>query len=861
MHCRVLDNGLTVLVRRDDSAPVAAVVTLVKAGYFNEADRVSGVSHVLEHMYFKGTPSRAVGEIARDTRATGGYLNAYTSYDHTTYYAVVPASGFAEALAVQADAFANSLVDEGELQRELEVIVQEARRKADNPAAVAREKLYELLYDRHRIRRWRIGTEEGLRALSRDDVVGFYRNHYRPGSTIISIVGSLDVEEVFRAVEALYGGLAAGEPKQDEGPDEPDSASFRWKDLDGDVSHSQLVLGWKVPGRLHADTPLLDVAAAVLSAGRASRLHRNVRERRLASSISASNFTPGEVGVFAIQGETRPTRALDALRASWMSVCDLAEHGPNPLELQRARSLIEASWMRRSETMEGQATYLAGWEAVAGWKMGERYLGRMLEASPEAIRDVARRWLTLERMGVVTFRPREAAPVARDANTLRKAITIREVAQEAPNRPRHATPVPPVRVTPVAESVEFGVHVFRTERGLPVLVRRKPGASIVHAGLFAAGGARNEQPENAGITKLLSRTALKGTSHRDANCLAEEMELLGGVLRSSANAETCGWSTSVPASHLPAALELLADIAQNPLLHADALETELAVALAELGTLADDMLRYPVSLALESAFPGHPYGIPSAGREESLRSITPESLRRWHRAQILEGEMVLGIVGDVDAAEAASIAFTHFNALEWRQAPEVEAPARLSGPVRQVENRDRAQTAIALALPGPTRRDSARIAAELLADIASGLGGRFFEELRDRRSLAYTVRLSSVTRTAAGVFLAYIGTDPAREEEAREGLLAEFSRFADGPVTDEELQRARMYALGSHAISRQSGSYLLSEMLDAWLLGERLEELETYGSRVRETGAAEIREVASRALGAGVAEGVVRGRS
>src|SRR3954467_6985676 len=128
-----LPNGLRVLVRRDQSAPVVAIVTFVSAGYFDESDDVVGIAHVLEHMYFKGTPSRGVGEIAKQTKAVGGYLNAGTIYDHTSYYTVLPASGFQQGLEVQADAYARSIIDAEELARELEVIIQEAKRKADNP--------------------------------------------------------------------------------------------------------------------------------------------------------------------------------------------------------------------------------------------------------------------------------------------------------------------------------------------------------------------------------------------------------------------------------------------------------------------------------------------------------------------------------------------------------------------------------------------------------------------------------------------------------------------------------------------------------------------------------------------------------
>src|SRR5256714_5491672 len=220
VHRTVLPNGLKVLIKRDFSAPVVAIVTFVSAGYFDETDDVVGIAHVLEHMYFKGTPSRGVGEIAKQTKAVGGYLNAATIYDHTSYYTVLPASGFTQGLEVQFDAYANSLIDAAELARELEVIIQEAKRKADNPPAVATETLYELLHDRHRIRRWRIGREPGLRALTREAMLSFYRNFYHPGNTVLSIVGDVDPDETLRAVHEKYGALPAGEPRRHTGPKE-----------------------------------------------------------------------------------------------------------------------------------------------------------------------------------------------------------------------------------------------------------------------------------------------------------------------------------------------------------------------------------------------------------------------------------------------------------------------------------------------------------------------------------------------------------------------------------------------------------------------------------------------------------------
>src|SRR5436190_6515701 len=228
VHRTVLQNGLRVLIKSDFSAPVVAIVTFVSAGYFDETDDIVGIAHVLEHMYFKGTPTRGVGEIAKQTKAVGGYLNAATIYDHTSYYTVLPSSRFIQGLDVQADAYARSLIDADELARELEVIIQEAKRKADNPGAVATETLYELLHDRHRIRRWRIGREPGLRQLTRDAMLRFYHNFYHPGNTVLVVVGDVDPDDAMTEIVARYGALPSGTPARIPGPAEEGTAGFRY---------------------------------------------------------------------------------------------------------------------------------------------------------------------------------------------------------------------------------------------------------------------------------------------------------------------------------------------------------------------------------------------------------------------------------------------------------------------------------------------------------------------------------------------------------------------------------------------------------------------------------------------------------
>jgi zinc protease len=853
----VLPNGLTVLIRRDTSAPVVAIVTYVKAGYFDETDDVVGIAHVLEHMYFKGTPTRGVGEIARQTKAVGGYLNAATIYDHTVYYTVLPSSGFVQGLDVQFDAYANSMIEGDELARELEVIIQEAKRKADNPGAVVTETLYEVLHDHHRIRRWRIGREPGLRALNRDAMMKFYRNFYHPGNTVLTVVGDVDVDQAMAEISSRYGKLSGGEPVRTPGPTEEGVNGFRYRELSGDIGQTQIAFGWRTPPTLDQSTPALDILSTILGGGRASRMYRAVREQKLASSVSVYNYTPTTLGVFVVHAETPPERAADAARAIWAQLRLLRDQGVSDAEVERAKRLYESRWVRRLEDMEGQANYLAEWEALGDWQRGDEYLRRALAVTPEEIAALARQFLDPDQAGIVLYRPNGTAEIASTTAAMRALL------DDAPDAvpldvPAVVPPAPAVHTRLRIEQEEAGVRVYRTERGTPILVRRKAGA-LMHAGVYALGGARDETPEIAGITAMLARTALKGTQRRTAAQIAEEGEMLGGSVSGGAAGETFGWSISVPLRYADEAIALLADVAESPTIPEEALNTERTIALADLAALRDDMFRYPMRLATMAAYAGHPYGIPVSGDEKSLPSLTAEGVRAWHRDHFLRGASVIAVVGDADHDELAALVSQRFGALEGGTAAAIPTPVWPKGLIQRVEKREKAQTALVLLFPGPGRADTERFAAAMIAGVASGLGGRFFDELRDKQSLGYTVHASAIERAVSGAFMSYIATSPEKEEVARKGLLLEFGKLRDQPVTDRELEQAKTYAIGTHAIRQQSGGAVLGDMVDAFLFGE-LAELNQFESNVHNVTAAEMQKVARDYFDdARRVEGIIRG--
>jgi zinc protease len=256
------------------------------------------------------------------------------------------------------------------------------------------------------------------------------------------------------------------------------------------------------------------------------------------------------------------------------------------------------------------------------------------------------------------------------------------------------------------------------------------------------------------------------------------------------------------------------------------------------------MVRHPLSVARQALFGTHTYGIDSLGTPDGVAAITPDAVRTWHARAVLTGETVLAVVGDAEPAELARQLASAFTMLRPTPAGAVEPPAMTTDRIERVDNRTKQQSAVAMLFRGPARRDRMRHATALMTGIASGLGGRFFESLRSRQSLAYSVYVSASTLRHAGMISAYIACAPEREKEARDGLLREFALLRDEPVTAAELERARTYAIGMHALRQESAGAQLGDMVDAWLTGDGLAELDAEVPQLQAVTAADVQRVA-----------------
>ncbi|HEY0672802.1 MAG TPA: pitrilysin family protein [Longimicrobiales bacterium] len=410
----------------------------------------------------------------------------------------------------------------------------------------------------------------------------------------------------------------------------------------------------------------------------------------------------------------------------------------------------------------------------------------------------------------------------------------------------------------MAGGVSDVVHT-KLANGAHVLIYQRAHLPLVSIALATRGGSLLESRTRAGITALMSRTSIKGTPSRTAIRIAEEAEAMGGSVSPSGGADVVDWEISVPSRHFAQAFELLCDVALHAHFPDPELEVERKLMLSDLQQTRDDMYRYPVRLCIQKAFADHPYGYTLDDVERGIASATAAELRAW-RAERITSEPWVIVVGDVDpdiivpAVEAMLPANTN---------AAIGVAAMSTWPARAlevVEERDKAQTAIAIGFPGPERNHEDVHALHVLANAAGGLGGRFFEELRSKRSLAYTVALMPMLRWAGGIVIGYIATTPEREAEARAGLFEQFASLQDDPLSAEEVERAKRYTIGSWQIRGQTNAAQLNDLLQAHLLGRGMSELTEFEDRIRAVDARRVQEVARRYFNPEVAvEGAVRG--
>lgn len=403
VHERVLDNGLKILVKRDDRAPIVTSQVWYKVGSSYEHDGVTGVSHALEHMMFKGTERLAPGEFSRIIAENGGDENAFTGRDYTAYFQTLAADRLETAFELEADRMRNLTLAADEFVKEIEVVKEERRlRTDDDPEALTFEHFNATAYAASPYRHPIIGWQSDLEVMDVETLRDWYRMWYAPNNATLVVVGAVEPEAVFALAEDSFGALEPGPALRPRPREEPRQRGEKRLVVAAPANEPYLLMGWKTPALSDAEQSwepyALEMLASVLDAGSSSRFSRElVRGERLAAAVGASyNAFTRLPGMLLIDATPATGTSLDTLEQAILAQLERLRAEPvSEQELARIRSQLIADKVYERDSVFYQAMLLGQYETVGlGWELVEQTVERLSAITPAQIQAVARRYLT-----------------------------------------------------------------------------------------------------------------------------------------------------------------------------------------------------------------------------------------------------------------------------------------------------------------------------------------------------------------------------------------------------------------------------------------------------------------------------------
>ncbi|MEW6266950.1 MAG: pitrilysin family protein [Thermodesulfobacteriota bacterium] len=831
-----LPNGLKVILIENHRAPVVSMLTWIKVGSASEKPGEYGLAHLLEHMVFKGTARRGPGVIAREIEASGGQINAYTSYDQTVYY-INMASRFAgRGLDVLADMVFSPALDSEEFRREKEVVIEEIRRSEDIPTRRLSKAVFGRAFKVHPYGRPVIGFSESVTAISRETAVEFHRRFYHPGNAVLVMAGDFDPEQIRTVILERFG-RQPGLPVQTENrPVEPPQRESALEILRSDVKTATLDLAFHIPAFSSRETPALDLLAVIAGDGRTSRLYQRIkREKELAHEISAEAYTPRDPGLFIVNAQLSPEKTLSAVTAIMAELVSLGRFEVSPEELARAKLNVKASFIHSRATMSGEAQNAATFEVLAGDYRGrEQYLAAVDRITVENIRSVAAKYLRMENMTLGLLVPQEADSSLNE--TALKAAAAQGLAQAASG------------VT--GRKPETVIKEYHLKNGARLVVKADHSLPLAAVRAAFLGGQRYETQKDSGLNNFLAKVWDKGTVRRSAQALAKEIEDMAASLTSFSGRNSFGLEGEFLSQFLDRGLELFTEVLTSPALSQAEVDKARPGILAAIKRQDDEIASRTFRLFNRTLYAGHPYGLEQLGVPESVIGLTAQDLRAYYQRYVKPDNLVLAIAGDVDPDQIKKRLEELLEHWTGRSepAPNIPAPATWTGLRKANQYLERAQAHLVLGFPAPGLDSPDRYALEVLDSILSGMGGRMFIKLRDERSLAYS--LSSFYRPGLGPgsFGLYIAFDPAKWDQVQTGFREVLADLRRNPVSAPELTGAKEYLLGSYEIGLQSYGAQASELAFNELYGLGYDYSSRYLAGISAVTEAEVTRAAGQYL-------------
>jgi len=413
-----LRNGLEVRLKEIHTAPLISTWVWYRVGSRNERPGITGLSHWVEHMQFKGTPTFPAGTLDRAISRDGGFWNAFTWVDWTAYFETMPADAADLGLRIEADRMANSLFESKEVESERTVIISERQGAENDPSFRLSEELHGVAFRIHPYQHTVLGDMADLESITRDDLYHHYQTYYVPSNAVLAVAGNFKVGPMLERIRELFGPIPKAPRPVHKPRPEPVQPGERWVEVEGPGQTAYLELAYRAPRAGDEDLITLAVLDSALSgatnlgffggdiSNKTSRLYRRLVEGELAASVSGSLTASIDPYLYSISVTVRPDSTPEAaLEACDAEIARLLNDQVREAEVSKAIKQARALFAFGTESITNQAFWLGYSEMFAGQEWFETYLDRLAQVTPESILEVARKRLVPSNRTVGVYRP------------------------------------------------------------------------------------------------------------------------------------------------------------------------------------------------------------------------------------------------------------------------------------------------------------------------------------------------------------------------------------------------------------------------------------------------------------------------
>lgn len=822
------DNGHTVIVKQVSSNPIVIIDTWIKTGSINENDKNNGVSHFLEHLFFKGTEKNPLGTFDKLLESKGAVTNAATSKDFTHYYIKIPSKDFDLALNLHADMLLNPAIPQAEMDRERLVVIEEIAKDKNSPNDLVYDNLNELIYKVHPYKRQVIGTKEIIENITRDEIFDYYKKHYSPENMITIVVGDVEPNETAKKVQHAFT-ISPRKLEKHCYKKEPPITTQRIKEEKFDCNSAYMMIGFRGTNAVHKDEFALDVLATILGDGRSSRFYQNIKEQKqLTNSIGASNGSFKDDGIFYISANFEPQNKENLKKAIFDEIKNVQQYGVTEAEVEKAKNIIERDTHYSRESISNIAMEMGYTVTITGDdKNYNGYLDSIKKVTAEDVNRVARKYLGENKSAVSVVMPKTY-------------VETEQCKCEEQQKKHNAKLI----------KTAYNTNKYILDTGSTLLINKNNTNDIVAFAIRARGGEFFEKI--CGTANIMSSTMMKGTKKYSQIELAKVLDESGIKISPASSPDDYILNIVTTKQQIPLTMELLNEIVNNATFDDTEIEKTRKLMAENIKSSRDVPIKRAMEEYNSEIFAGSLYSNTTKQLEKALPKIKKSDILDYYKTIFYPQNLIISVNGDVDEQYIINQMSEIFNSKQGKKftfaehkndIPKRTAIKKITTPIKDLQT---AWIFIGWQTDGVQNLKDYATLQVIDSFLGTGMSSRLFVRLREQQGLAYQIGSGFSPNVLRGKFTLYIGTNPKNVNKSIDNMLKQIDILKKERVSEKELQEAKDQLIGHFVMALETnldkaGALAMYEVTD-----RGFDFVEKYTKLIQEVTAEDVKRVANK---------------